>query len=60
MVAQGVSDARDPLIRVGVVWTVAAVGLLLWLLATGLEAVGAAILLAPIIGALVAHVWPRS
>jgi hypothetical protein len=52
---------RDPLIRIGVAWTVVvALGLIVWLIATGVKVAGAVILLGPLIGAALAFSWPRS
>jgi predicted branched-subunit amino acid permease len=51
----------DRLVGLAVAWTVAVVaGLLLWLLSTGPKLVGGAILLAPLVGVLIAFLRPRS
>lgn len=51
----------DRLVGIAVAWTVRVVaGLLLWLLSTGPKVVGGAILLAPVVGAVIAFIRPRS
>ena len=66
MVGEKPKQARPPsspdrLVVFAVAWTVTVVaGLLLWLLLTGPKLVGGAILLAPLVGAVIVFLRPRS